>query len=197
MDAVTDTITSAFSADPVWGPIFGLAAGSGQSVPRREMATYRSWWTLFVETAVGYGSVWVTSACEAAAVWIPAGLPELGPDQEARAERVVQELPQTNAEHLLKTVELFEAAPPEAPHYYLSLLGTHDDHRGHGLGMALLRHCLAQLDDEGHDAYLESTNPANLDRYRSVGFADLGGFSLPDSGPYVTTMWRPSQQTHA
>jgi beta-alanine degradation protein BauB len=32
-----------------------------------------------------------------------------------------------------------------------------------------------------------------------VGFTDLGGFSLPDEGPYVTTMWRgavtPAQAT--
>jgi hypothetical protein len=35
--------------------------------------------------------------------------------------------------------------------------------------MALLSHTLAELDANGHAAYLESTNPANLDRYRSVG----------------------------
>ena len=30
------------------------------------------------------------------------------------------------------------AHPDEAPHYYLSLLGTHPAQRGKGLGMALL-----------------------------------------------------------
>ena len=56
--------------------------------------------------------------------------------------------------------------------------------------MALLADNLARIDAEGRPCYLESTNPVNLDRYRSVGFADHGEFSLPDGGPTVTTMWR-------
>jgi hypothetical protein len=39
-------------------------------------------------------------------------------------------------------------------------------------------------------AYLESTNPGNLQRYASVGFEVFGTFDLPDDGPTVTTMWR-------
>jgi GNAT superfamily N-acetyltransferase len=34
------------------------------------------------------------------------------------------------------------------PHYYLSLLGTRDEHRGRGLGMALLKENLARIDAE-------------------------------------------------
>ena len=56
--------------------------------------------------------------------------------------------------------------------------------------MALLADNLARIDREGAAAYLESTNPANLARYRSVGFVDLGSFTLGDDGPVVTTMWR-------
>ena len=56
--------------------------------------------------------------------------------------------------------------------------------------MALLADNLARVDAEGVPAYLESTNPANLDRYRSVGFVDRKTFALPDGGPVVTTMWR-------
>jgi hypothetical protein len=59
--------------------------------------------------------------------------------------------------------------------------------------MALLAENLARIDAEGRPAYLESTNAANLDRYRSAGFADLGGFELPDGGPTVVTMWRDAR----
>jgi GNAT superfamily N-acetyltransferase len=194
--AATDTITSAFAADPVWGRVFGLATGPGGSGRERDLDTYRSWWRLFVETAVTYDWVWVTQACEAVTVWIPPGCPEFGPEQEERAELLIDTLPAPDQRYLHQTLELFEAAPPEAPHFYLSLLGTHRDHRGRGIGMTLLNHTLAELDADGHAAYLESTNPANLDRYRSVGFTDLAGFSLPDDGPYVTTMWRPGRHDH-
>ena len=56
--------------------------------------------------------------------------------------------------------------------------------------MALLADNLARVDADGMPAYLESTNPVNLARYRSVGFVDADRFALPDGGPVVTTMWR-------
>jgi hypothetical protein len=42
-------------------------------------------------------------------------------------------------------------------------------------------------------AYLESTNPANDERYKGVGFEPIGEFSYPGGGPVVTTMWRPAR----
>jgi hypothetical protein len=59
--------------------------------------------------------------------------------------------------------------------------------------MDLLRQNLALIDDLHQPAYLESTNPANLDRYRSLGFERLGDFDLPHSGPAVTQMWRDAR----
>lgn len=49
------------------------------------------------------------------------------------------------------------------------------------------------LDELHQPAYLESTNPANLDRYRSVGFEPIGDFDLPHGGPVVTRMWRDAR----
>ena len=79
-------------------------------------------------------------------------------------------------------------------HYYLSLLGTHPDHRGQGIGMALLAQNLAVIDAEHAAAYLESSNPVNNERYASVGFEPIGQFAHPGDGPAVTTMWRPARR---
>jgi GNAT superfamily N-acetyltransferase len=88
----------------------------------------------------------------------------------------------------------FEAAHPrEVDHYYLSLLGTHPEQRGHGIGMSLLAHDLEIIDTEHAPAYLESSNPANNDRYARVGFEPIGEFAHPGVGPAVTTMWRPAR----
>ena len=59
--------------------------------------------------------------------------------------------------------------------------------------MSLLRHDLALIDEEGAAAYLESSNPANDERYESVGFHKIGQFEAPDGGPVVSTMWRPAR----
>jgi GNAT superfamily N-acetyltransferase len=87
--------------------------------------------------------------------------------------------------------ERFEASrAPLEPHYYLSLLATHPDHRGRGIGQALLAANLAAWDDAGVPAYLESTNPANDHRYERAGFRSIGGFETVIDPAWVNAMWR-------
>jgi predicted GNAT family acetyltransferase len=85
--------------------------------------------------------------------------------------------------------QLDRGHPTHQPYYYLSLLGTHPDHRGRGLGMALVADVLQRIDAEQAAAYLESSNPANNARYASVGFVRTGEVTVPGSPP-VATMWR-------
>jgi GNAT superfamily N-acetyltransferase len=190
VDAVTATITSAFLADPAWAPTLARL----RRAERGGAEIDRGWWRLFVLSGLAPGWLWVTDRCEAAAAWFPPGAPELAPAEAAAAATMLAGLPAADAAYFEAFNELFERARPEEPHYYLSLLGTHGDHRGQGLGMALLAHTLTHVDSTGLPAYLESTNPANLRRYRSVGFEDLDEFPLPGGGPVITTMWRPADR---
>jgi ribosomal protein S18 acetylase RimI-like enzyme len=135
--------------------------------------------------------VWVSGDCAAVAVWIPPGGSELTEDEEKRIEPLLTELIGPRAPAVAELVDRFGAAhPADPPHYYLSLLGTRPDHRGRGLGMALLRENLRRIDAEGAPAYLESTNPANNARYEGVGFRQVGEFSTPGGERTVATMWR-------
>ena len=84
--------------------------------------------------------------------------------------------------------------PKQPPHYYLSLLGTHPDHRGKGMGMSLLADNLARVDSEGMAAYLESSNPDNDARYERLGFVRAGEFQRPDGQLTCSTMWRDSRR---
>lgn len=59
--------------------------------------------------------------------------------------------------------------------------------------MRLLPHDVAQIDRERMSAYLESSNPANDERYERLGFARIGEFATPDGGHTVTTMWRDAR----
>ena len=186
MAEVAATLAAAFGADPAWTWVF--------PDPVHRPGQLRAVWALLLDGAVDLGWVWTTPGCGAATLWIPPGEPELAPAQAARADGLWEELlgPDVGRSTLLQRA--FEAAHPTAPeHYYLSLFGTRPDRRGEGLGMALLADNLARIDAEGAPAYLESTNPANLGRYRSVGFADHGGFRLGEDGPVVTTMWRSAR----
>lgn len=183
LDAVAALIAGAFYEDPVWAWAF--------PDDKRRFEQHRATWGFLIEAALDYGWVRVDDELRAAALWIPPGKPELGPEDAERFDGLLRELLGDNAGRALDTVERFDRAhPAEPPHFYLSLLGTHPDHRGRGLGMALLADSLARIDEQGAAAYLESTNPANHRRYEGVGFAPWGSFELGEDGPDVLQMWR-------
>ncbi len=188
VEAVTETLALAFRDDPVWGPALVSADGRTDHL--------LPFWRAFVVGAVGHDTVFLSDgpAGEAAtvAVWLPPGVDELTPEQERELDALMSDaLAPERFDAYERLWTLFEEAHPhEPPHMYLSLLATHPDHRGRGIGQQLLAQNLARFDAAGHPAYLESTNPANDHRYRRAGFRPLGGFrAVLDDAP-VTTMWR-------
>jgi GNAT superfamily N-acetyltransferase len=181
--AIVATLSAAFDADPLWSWAF--------PDDDKRPAQYKTFFGLFVESAIPNGWVWTTGQAAAVAVWTPPGKSELSDEAEARVEPFLTAELGAHAEPVLQVLESFESACPDgADFYYLSLLGTHPDHRGRGLGMSLLAANLAQIDAEAMPAYLESSNPANNARYERLGFRPQAKFSTPEGRHAVTTMWR-------
>jgi len=182
-DEVTDLFTLAFYEDPTWSWAF--------PDPARRVDHYRSLWGLYMHSALPYGWVWATEDGGAASLWIPPGKPELSDEDEAKLEPLIRRLLGSHADDVLTLIHRFDSNHPrQDPHYYLSLLGTHPDHRGQGKGMALLAANLAQIDEQGMAASLESSNRANDHRYERLGFVQVGEFAAPGGGPTVACMWR-------
>ncbi len=185
LDGIVGTLTSAFFDDPLWGSVF-------PDVTQRPLQA-ASFLRLLSASALRYPWTFVTARIESVAIWIPLGGKELANEEEATFEEFVIDIAGRQvAGNINAILELFAQFHPHEPHYYLNLLATHTKHRGLGLGMALLRENLATIDDLCACAYLESTNPANNERYESVGFRSNGSFTVP-SGQVVTTMWRPAK----
>jgi GNAT superfamily N-acetyltransferase len=180
---VTELFALAFRDDPTWGWAFPNF--------EKRVEHHRLWWGLYVHSALPYGRVWMTEDGGAASVWIPPGQPELSEEDEAQVEPLLRELVGSHADDVLVLLDRFDASHPhDAPHYYLSLLGTHPDHRGRGKGMGLLAANLAEIDEQGVPVYLESSNRANDHRYERLGFVQVGEFAAPSGGPTVACMWR-------
>jgi GNAT superfamily N-acetyltransferase len=176
---VAQTIEAAFREDPLWS----------WAIP--DASRMNDWWRFLVGSALRYPFVFVAGDYAAASVWIPPGGSELTEHEEELLGPLLEELAGAHAPAVMDLFERFEAAHPrDRPHYYLSLLGTHPEHRGQGLGMALLAENLASIDKEGMPAYLESSNPENVSRYERLGFAQIGEFSTSDASRTVATMWR-------
>ena len=184
LPALTGVMTTAFIADPTWGPY------SFPDDARREQQS-SAFWEQGLRAALRFPWTLVTPGCEAAAVWIPPGEPEMTPGQEREMEALTEQM--LGAGQAAVVMDIFtrlEAVHPhDPPHFYLSLLGTHRDHRGGGIGMALLAETLGLIDAEGTPTYLESTNPANDARYMRHGYRPVERVTLAN-GHRITTMWR-------
>jgi GNAT superfamily N-acetyltransferase len=182
-DRVAQLLALAFYNDPTWSWAFPS--------DEERLAQHAALWALFVRSAIPYEWVWTTDDGGAVSIWIPPGRPELSPEDEAMLEPMIREQLGAHAGDVLELMQRFEANHPrERPHYYLSFLGTHPDHRGQGKGMGLLADVLAMLDEIGAPAYLESSNRANDHRYERQGFVQIGEFSAPRGGPSLACMWR-------
>ncbi|WP_434598956.1 GNAT family N-acetyltransferase [Streptomyces sp. A5-4] len=185
IDAIVSTMTTAFFHDPLWGPAFPDES--------RRAVQAAAMWRLYVTSALRYPWTLVTPSLEAAAVWIPPGGTELTHQEEKGLEDLLaQAAGPEAAKAILAIYDQLEAAHPGEPCYYLTLLGVHDDHRGKGLGIGLLAESLARIDALSAPAYLESSNPANIARYESVGFTPRDEITTA-TGHVVTTMWRPAR----
>lgn len=179
---VVDVIACAFAADPTWSWAFP------------DPAARRRWWELSVDGALRYSWVLRTRDFEAVSVWIPPDGTELPVEDEGRVPDLLKELVAARAPDVSELLRRFgEAHPRHESHYYLSLLGVADTHRGRGLGTALLRENLARIDAAGMPAYLESSNPLNNPKYEALGFVPVASFRAPGDGPVVTGMWRSAR----
>ena len=153
LDGVVEVLTGAFREDPLWGWAFP----GGERIDE--------WWRFLAGSAMRYPWVWIAWDFAAVSVWIPPGGIELTPEEEGEVGDLLTELLGPRAPEVEDLMNRFgENHPTDRPHYYLSLLGTHPDQRGKGIGMALLAENLAQLESEGAPAYLESRNSANVPR---------------------------------
>lgn len=184
LDALTAIMATAFRDDPVWGEY--SFPGS-----RERLDTAAAFWRAYLAAMLRHGWSFLSVGDESGAVWVPPGERELTDDQEHELEALLHELlGDAQAAVVFDVLERLDAAHPHhEPHHQLSLFGTHEHHRGRGIGMALLDACLERVDAAGSAAYLESTNPANDARYMRQGYRPVEQVTLAN-GHRITTMWR-------
>ena len=182
LERVTEVFALGFADDPVWGH---------WTLPDVEdrVAPLRRFWAPYVQGSAKYDGVLVLDDLSAVALWVPPGVPDLDEASEHDAEQALTDVCGERAGLINEGWTLFAETRPTQPHWYLSLLATDPAHRGQGRGMALVAQVLERVDAEHTPAYLESTNPGNVARYRRAGFELVGHFDLPE-GPRVDRMWR-------
>ncbi len=187
-DRALDTISRAFFADPVWSWAFP------DDTERRVL--YPDFWGFFLTVGLRNDAVQLTADGTAVTIWTPPGAPELDDDEEAALAQFLRAWCRDRIDIVLEAIGRIDRVhPKDEPHWYLGVVATHPDHAGQKLGVGLIAHHLRAVDAQHLPAYLESSNPANLERYRGLGFEPREAFPLADDGPVLTTMWRPARST--
>jgi ribosomal protein S18 acetylase RimI-like enzyme len=177
------TLTLAFSTDPCTRYIWPKPGAFLGGYPR------------LLEAVAGprleRGRVFAFEDFSAAALWLPPGE---APDSDAIDALIGETVSPERAAVGAQVGEQMSAFHPEAPHWYLSMIGVDPARQGRGLGSALLKHCLGVLvDAEGAIAYLESSNPKNVPLYERFGFEVIGQIQ-PADFPGLTPMLRAAQR---
>jgi ribosomal protein S18 acetylase RimI-like enzyme len=124
-----------------------------------------------------------------AALWAPPGVEPVHPDDEDRLGERLAEACGPHMDRMATCMEVFGAAHPDEPVWFLQFLGVDPGHQGRGHGSTLLRAVLDAADRAGEAAYLDATSPQNRRLYERHGFRTVGDLVLPD-GPTVYAMWR-------
>jgi ribosomal protein S18 acetylase RimI-like enzyme len=183
VDALAGGLARAFLDDPVAGWAW-RAEGPRLRALRRFHGTR-------LRQLLADEEVWTTSDLSCAALWAP-------PQRWRSSLREVAALgPSFMHPRLIARMPLVAAGwhalerkhPREPAHWYLAVLGTEPASQGRGLGSAVLGPVLAQCDEDGVGAYLESSKERNIDFYARHGFRVMGELRLL-RGPTMWSMWR-------
>lgn len=122
-----------------------------------------------------------------AALWLPPGVE---PDQDTLVAEFERNVPGERLTDLFGLFELMGRCHPDAPHWYLPLIGVDPAHQRKGYGSALLQHALEICDRDHLPAYLESSNPLNLPLYQRHGFELLEQLQVGSCPPVFPMLRR-------
>lgn len=184
-DRAVDVLTRAFAADPAARWVFP------------DDRTYLHWFPRFVKAFAGKafacGTAWAVDDLSGVALWLA---PNVHPDEEAVGKVMERSVREDRRDEVAALMERMERSHPEAPHWYLPLIGVVPEHRRRGLGTALLHPVLRALDRDGAIAYLEATSWASARLYERFGF-QVSAEIRAGTAPPLYAMVRPSQRMRA
>ena len=136
--------------------------------------------------AFEHGCAWTDDAYWGGALWLPPGV---HPDEEELGQVATSTVAEEKHEPLFAALEELGAYHPDEPHWFLPVIAVDPARQNHGIGSRLMAHAVAQCDETGKQADLESSNPRNISLYERHGFKVIGEVRSGDC-PVFTPMLR-------
>jgi ribosomal protein S18 acetylase RimI-like enzyme len=168
-ESVVATIVLAFGSDPFVRWML--------PEPERFLTYFSRITRLHGELTSSSGGAFALPDGRGAAFWYPPGV---HPDGQAFGALLQEAGVAGRVASVWEQVGKYE---PDEPHWYLRQIGVDPAARGNGLGSALLRAGLDEVDRAGARAYLEATSTASKSLYERHGFVSLGEVKVGDAPP--------------
>ncbi len=182
--AVRGVLGAAFADDPMFEWVFREGA--------TRLQAGAAWLGLFTEAFAAHGTIDVVrddSRIVGVALWRTDDRPFAFPDLPSVGGMLAALLGPERAATVGAGLGAFANNKPAPPFHYLQFLAVHPEHQGAGHGRRLVAAGQARAREAGVGIYLESTNPANLAFYRSLGLEQIGEFTLLPDGPAAYRLW--------
>lgn len=186
LPAIVAMLVRAFDDDPVATYMF---PGSR----RRQLGLHSFFTSQLRRQYLPRGNVYVTEDLNGAALWAPPGKERTLGSEALQLSQLLPTVPFLASSHTIGALRLLlkiEGLHPTERHWYLFTLGTGPKHQGKGIGSALLRTVLEQVDEEGEPAFLESSKESNISLYARFGFKVINEVGPKWGSPPVWRMWR-------
>jgi len=183
---LADSLASAFAEDPLFAWMAG--GGTKETLEPRMRIFFDAF--LKIDLARSDHLIFTDEDRTGAAIWKHPNRWKMPTGDIVRTFPTMLRAFGTKIPRILGALTAIEKVHPKEEHYYLEVLGTHQDRQSKGVGTGVITHTLDRCDAEGMPAYLESSNPRNIPFYARHGFETTGEIVCGKGAPTVTAMWR-------
>jgi GNAT superfamily N-acetyltransferase len=185
--ALTEMLVRSFADDPVANFMF---AGDR----RRRLGLRAFFSSQLRHQYLPQGHVYTTDDLSGASLW---GSPDVARNGLRELIQLLPAAPYLASAHTHRALQLLfevDGLHPREPHWYLATLGVEPEWQGKGIGSALLQSMLAQIDERGEPAYLESSKERNVPFYARFGFEVIEELRSKAGRPILWRMWREPRE---
>ena len=176
--AIVQTIVLGFANDPITRWCWPAADAYLEAMPKFIMASGGEAFT--------NKSAYTVEDYRGAALWLPPGIEA---DEKALEQLTRETVDVGKQAELGAAFKQLDDYHPDQPHWYLPLIAVDPHHQGQGIGALLMKHAVQRCDQDGIEAYLESSNPKNISLYERHGFETVGEIQV-GTVPLLTPMVR-------
>jgi ribosomal protein S18 acetylase RimI-like enzyme len=186
---VADALADAFTSDPLYR---WMLRGGLRLKQRLRMV-----FTVELEQygLPNGGTVWTTSGYDGSLLALPPGAWEMPASITGKETLRWLRAFGTRLPRAISVQKAMAQRHLREPHFYVRVIGVRPARQGLGIGSALMQPTLQRADSAGLPTYIEASTQRSAALYERLGFVHDGVLELPEGGPPLWPMTRPSGAT--